>query len=48
MYKTKPRDIGHFYSAGVLVSRSQTNLHASYLLIDMIISKTIDKHWGSS
>ena len=38
MYKTKPWDFGRFYSAGLLVSRSQTNLHASCLLIVPIIS----------
>ena len=31
------------YSAGLLVSRSQTNLCACHLLIVLIIIKTIDK-----
>ena len=36
------------YSAGLLVSRSQTNLRASCLLIVPIISKPIDKHQGGA
>ena len=36
------------YSVGLLVSRSQTNLRASCLLIVPIISKPTDKHRGGA
>ena len=47
MYKAKPWDFGRLFS-WPLVSRSQTNLRTSCLLIVPIISKPIDKRRGGA